>query len=288
MPKEDLFEFEPLADEKVKDDDLFSLDDFSSAPEITEKQISLEKENSFPDDEKIHLKQPKRTSANFEPDMEMILITAQSSMIIEAMKLFSQHDFKSKNTSIFAEAVKGIDLYIKLLQRNPENFHKIMSMLSVDPDCMDVQKISFNLYKNIYGEFPDSDSQRLKSFEILRDKVQTGYYKSLISSSLINIKKFYLLTGSLDSIKINQMLTSNPDILKKEIDCYSRHIAIARELIKSGDYEINKGMKGREINVFIIKASQLLSYYFSKIGDTERSNIYQRLNDNFRKYFIMK
>jgi hypothetical protein len=153
---------------------------------------------------------------------------------------------------------------------------------------MDVQKISFNLYKNIYGEFPDSDSQRLKSFEILRDKVQTGYYKSLISSSLINIKKFYLLTGSLDSIKINQMLTSNPDLLKKEIDCYSRHIAIARELIKSGDYEINKGMKGREINVFIIKASQLLSYYFSKIGDTERSNIYQRLNDNFRKYFIMK
>jgi len=288
MTEKDMFDFDPIPDDKKKDaiDDFFLFDD---APEISEQQVTDEQEQSGTDN-KIYSDSTsqKRTSADFEPDMEMILITAQSSMIIEGMKLISQHDFKSKNTSIFSEAIKGVDLYMKILERNPENFRKTMSMLSTDPDCMDVQKITFNLYKNVYGELPESDSQKLKSFEIIKERLQNGYNKSLIASSLINIKKYYLLSGSLDTIKIDKSLNLNPDIVKKEMNCYARHINIARELIKSGNFEINKGMKGRELNVFIIKSSQLLDYYYTKIGNAEYAGYYQRLNENFKKYFIIR
>lgn len=283
-----MFDFDPIPDEDKKNsvDDFFLFDD---APEINDQQIADEQTHTGPETEILtgNISQ-KRTSADFEPDMELILITAQSSMIIEGMKLISQHDFKSKNTSIFSEAIKGVDLYMKILERNPENFRKTMSMLSTDPDCMDVQKISFNLYKNVYGELPESDSQKLKSFEIIRERLQNGYNKSLIASSLINIKKYYLLSGTLDTIKIDKSLSLNPDVIKKEMHCYARHINIARELIKSGNFEINKGMKGRELNVFIIKSSQLLDYYYTKIGNAEYAGYYQRLNENFKKYFIIR
>lgn len=288
MTDKDLFDFDLPPDDKRKNsvDDFFLFDD---APEINDQQIADEQsQQNFNNGEFTDTISQKRTSADFEPDMELILITAQSSMIIEGMKLISQHDFKSKNTSIFSEAIKGVDLYMKILERNPENFRKTMSMLSSDPDCMDVQKITFNLYKNVYGELPDTDSQKLKGFEIIKERLQNGYYKSLIASSLMNIKKYYLLSGSLDTVKIDKALSVNPDVVKKEMICYIRHINIARELIKSGNFEINKGMKGRELNVFIIKSSQLLDYYFTKLGESEHAAFYQRLNENFKKYFIVR
>lgn len=288
MTDKDMFDFDPIPDDDKKNqsDDFFLFDD---APEVNEEQIADEQSKSGLDDEIFTEKVPqKRTSADFEPDMELILITAQSSMIIEGMKLISLHDFKSKNTSIFSEAIKGVDLYMKILERNPENFRKTMTMLSSDPDCMDVQKITFNLYKNVYGEFPESDSQKLKGFEIVKERLQNGYYKSLIASSLISIKKYYLLSGTLDTVKIDKDLTMTPELLKKEMIYYSRHINIARELIKSGNFEINKGMKGRELNVFIIKSSQLLDYYYTKTGNSEYASFYQRLNENFKKYFIVR
>lgn len=288
MTDKDMFDFDPIPDDEKKNqpDDFFSFDD---APEINEQQIADEQSRPVSDNEvfRENISQ-KRTSADFEPDMEQILVTAQSSMIIEGMKLISQHDFKSKNTGIFSEAIKGVELYMKILERNPENYRKMMTMLSSDADCMDVQKITFNLYKNVYGEFPDSDSQKLNGFELIKERLQNGYNKSLIASSLITIKKYYLLSGSLDTIKIDQTLAASPDNLKKEMNCYTRHINIARELIKSGNYEINKGMKGRELNVFIIKSSQLLEYYYTITGNTEYAAFYQRLNENFKKYFIVR
>jgi len=288
MTDKDIFDFDPIPEDNNKNniDDFFLFDD---APEINEQQIAEEQSQSdIQEDLYEESSSQKRTSADFEPDMELILITAQSSMIIEGMKLISQHDFKSKNTSIFSEAIRGVELYMKILERNPENFRKAMSMLASDQDCMDVQKITFNLYKNVYGEFPDSDSQKLKGFELIRDRLKNGYYKALIASSLINIKKYYLLSGTLDTVKIDKELKTNPDVVKKEMVCYIRHINIARELIKTGNFEINKGMKGRELNVFIIKSSQLLDYYYTKIGDTEKAAFYQRLNDNFKKYFVIR
>jgi hypothetical protein len=230
----------------------------------------------------------RRTSADFSPDMDMLLITAQSSMILEGMKLISKHDFKSSNLSSFSEAVKGVDLYIKIIQRNPENFHKLSSMLVKDAECQEVQKITFNLYKSIYDELPESESQKLRAFQLIKETLQNGYCKSLISLSLIEIKKLYLMTGDPDYSKIDKVIKTSRDQGASFFLKLEKNVDIARKLLKSGNFEINKGMKGREINVFIVKASEILYYYYSETGYQDKSLFYKKLYENFKKYYVIK
>ena len=288
MPGSDNFDFDSLVEFDLSDsnDDFFSLNDKSEKNKTSEIKEKNDKKTENPPEQNPSAQ--KRTSADFSPDMDALLLTAQSSMIIEAMKFISQHDFKSKNISTFSEAIKGIELYIKILERNPENFKKLSAILSTDTDCMDVQRITFNLFRNVSGEMPQSDSQKLKAFEMIKEKLQGAYYKSLISLSIVNIKKYYLLTGSLDTLKIEDELKNNPEKLKNEINSYIRHINIGRHLIKTGNSEINKGMRGKELNTFIVKASYLLHYYFGRTGESEQQSYYARLHDNFKNYFIVK
>ena len=277
----DSFEFD-LFDENEdnnSDKDLFTFN--GTTPETGTKV----KESDIPE---ITETTKRRTSADFSPDMDLLLLTAQSSMILEGMKLVSKHDFKSSNLSSFSEAVKGVDLYIKIIQRNPENYYKLSSLLIKDAECCEVQKITFNLYKSIYDELPENESQKLKAFQLIKETLLNGYCKSLISLSLIEIKKFYLMTGDPDYSKIDKVLKTRSDqgapfFLKLE-----KNIDIARKLLKSGNFESNKGMKGREINVFIVKASEILSYYYSETGNKDKALFYDKLHDNFKKYYVIK
>lgn len=294
MSGSDKFDFDSLMDEELPDsgDDFFL---FDSEPDVKNDKIDSSDTDNFdeellPDED---ISEPdcsaqKRTSADFSPDMDALLLTAQSSMIIEAMKYISQHDFKSKNITVFTEAIKGIDLYMKILERNPENFKKLTSILSSDQDCMDVQNITFNLFRNITGELPQSDTHKLKAFELIKEKLKNAYNKSLITSSIVSIKKFYLLSGSIDMVKIDEALRNDPDSLKVQINTFMKHINIGRQMIKSGNAEIVKGMKGKELNVFIVKAAQLLVYYFGRTGNAEHQLFYSKLHENFKNYFVVR
>jgi len=284
----DSFEFDSINDDDG--DDLSSDKDFilfddnspSSSTQDDDFTVSGDKFKTVPDGAR------KRSSADFSPDMDLLLLTAQSSMILEGMKLISQHDFKSVNVAAFAEALRGIDLYIKIIQRNPATYKKLSSMLSKDIDCMEVQKITFNLYKSVYDELPESDSQKLKAFELIKDTLQNAYCKSTISLSLIEIKKYYLMTGDPDYSKIKNVILTHNDKGAAEFLKLEKHVDMARKLLKTGNFEINKGMKGREINVFIVKASLILSYYYSQTNLGNKSVFYEKLHDNFKKYFVVK
>lgn len=277
MSNSDDFDFDPITDDFDANDSFFTLDESVKKTESPEQ---------FDDDPMTSAS--KRSSADFEPDMDLLLITAQTPMIIEAMKLISQHDFRSKNTVIFSEAIKGIQLYMKILERNPENYRKVSAMLASDPDFRDLLKITSNLFRNIYNELPTSDSHNLKAFELVKDHLDIALKKSLISSSLISLKKYFLLSGSPDMGKIDSAIKETPDKIRYEFTGYGRHVNIARELIKSGNYEINKGMKGKEMNVFIVRATMLLIYYYTQTGETQYASYYQRLHDNFKKYFVIR
>jgi len=291
MSGSDKFDFDSIMDDDLPDtvDDFFQ---FDSEPDNKKETISTDNFNDepFPDEEIVETdcSSQKRTSADFSPDMDALLLTAQSSMIIEAMKQISLHDFKSKNMSVFTEAIKGIELYMKILERNPENFKKLTAILSSDQDCMDVQNITFNLYRNVTGELPQSDAQKLKAFELINERLKNAYNKSLITSSIVSIKKFYLLSGTLDMMKVDDALKNDPEGLKNQIGTFMRHINIGRQMIKSGNAEIVKGMKGKELNVFIVKAAQLLVYYFGRTGDSEHQLFYSKLHENFKKYFVVR
>lgn len=273
----DDFDFDPVSDDFDASDDFFNLDETDQKNDQT-KTLT----------EELPSESIKRSSADFEPDMDLLLISAQTPMIIEAMKLISMHDFKSKNTVIFSEAIKGIELYMKILARNPENYKKVSAMLASDPDFRDFMKITINLFRNIYNEPPATDSQNFKAFELVKDHLDMALKKSLISSSIISIKKYFLLSGTPDVEKIDTAIKETPDRIKSEFAGYGRHVNIARELIKTGNYEINKGMKGKEVNIFIVKATMLLIYYYTQIGEMHYVSYYQKLHDNFKRYFVVR
>jgi len=98
------------------------------------------------------LEPKRRSSKDFNPDMDMLLLTAQSPMIIEGMKSYTKGDFSSSTLSVYTEALKGVSLYIKILDRNPKNYYKLKALIDSDTDCKEVEDIAFNLYKKINSD----------------------------------------------------------------------------------------------------------------------------------------
>ena len=229
-----------------------------------------------------------RSSRDFEPDMDAVLITAQSSMIIEGMKSMTTGQYTSRDLPTYTEAIKGIELYITILARNPNSYHKLSHIISEDIDCREVERLAFQLYKNKHGEEPGTDAHKMMAYELFRDRLKNAYYKSLISATMVGMKKYFLLSGGLDEEKVREMTLRQDNSLKIDIAKISQQINIALKLLKQGNAEINRGMKGRDMNMFIIKASQILQHYYMVLGKKDNAIHFQRIHENYKNYFIVR
>ncbi len=281
----------PDFDDFSLDDDLFKLDDDID----NNKQDSKTTSNSIAEDiadfknEKESFDSPrKRSFRDFQPDMDALLITAQSSMIIEGMKKYTERDFSSNNLPIYLEALNGVNLYIKILDRNPKNYHKLKSVINADPDCQEVEKIAFNLYKKIFGTEPETDQEKLVAFEKFSALFKDAVNRATIATSMKDIKKYFLLSGGLDEIKVSQLVASNNEELKKDISNLQRYIALGLAYIEKGNVEIIKGLRGRDLNNYVVRGSQLLAYYFMLIKNERLADYYARINSIYSKYFVVK
>ncbi|MGB4268274.1 MAG: hypothetical protein WBK20_03740 [Spirochaetota bacterium] len=278
-------------DEFSLDDDLFKLDD-----EIEEKKQNGATKTRKVDEDIEDFKSEnessdsmrKRSSRDFQPDMDALLITAQSSMIIEGMKKYTERDFSSGNLPIYLEALNGVNLYIKILDRNPKNYHKLKAVINADPDCQEVEDIAFNLYKKIFGNEPETDQEKLIAFEKFSALFKDAVNRATIASSMKDIKKYFLLSGGLDEIKVSQLVASNDEELKKDISNLQRYIALGLAYIEKGNVEIIKGLRGRDLNNYVVRGSQLLAYYFTLIKNERLADYYSRINTIYSKYFVVK
>ncbi|PKL40601.1 MAG: hypothetical protein CVV44_03085 [Spirochaetae bacterium HGW-Spirochaetae-1] len=234
------------------------------------------------------IEKKRRSSLDFEPDMDALLLTAQSSMIIEGTKYMGQKLYSHKALPIYTEAIKGIDLYIKILERNPNNYHKLSKMIVQDIDCREVERLAFSIYKAKYNEAPQTDDHKLRAYELFRDRLKIAYFKSLISQTMAGIKKYFLLSGGTDTEKINSLIQNEDITLKSDVARISQHTNLALEMLKHGNAEISGGMKGREMNMFIIRSSELLQYYYTQTGRTQTADYYKRLHTTYSKYFVIR
>jgi hypothetical protein len=296
-----LDEFESLFDEepegapkpaKKEPDDLFTFDEgATSRPVEKAPRDEAPKENSRESRPAAHRTPPpakKRTSEDFQPDMDALVITAQSPLIIEGMKCLTMKDFTANTLQIYSEAMKGAEVFIKILERNPNNYFKLSPVINSDSDCKEIETVAFGLYKAKHHEAPEIDNHILKAYEMLRNRLKIGYNKALVSTSMLAIKKYFHLSGTLDREKISAMVLNNNKELKNDVIKFIQHLNIAVQLMKIGDYEITKGLKGRDINTFVIRTSQLLAYYYLAVGDGNAEEYYRRMHDNYKKYFIIR
>jgi hypothetical protein len=290
---ESLFEDTPVDNKKSKEvDELFTFDEhfpaehIEPAPRARARKAPAKKEAAPPP--KAPPQQKKRSSEDFQPDMDALVITAQSPLIIEGMKCLTMKDFAANTLQIYTESLKGVEVFIKILERNPNNYFKLSTVINSDTDCKEIETVAFRLYKKKFGDTPQTDSHILKSFEMLRNRLKIGYNKALVSTSMLSIKKYYLLSGTLDRERISQMVLNNNKELKTDVIRFIQHLNIAVQLMKIGDYEITKGLRGRDLNTFIIRVSQLLAYFYLAIGDSKAEEYYRRMYENYKKYFVIR
>jgi hypothetical protein len=222
------------------------------------------------------LQRKKRTISDFEPDMDALLLTAQSSMIIEGMQHCNNRNYSSDNLPIFLEALKGIDLYTKILNRNPGNYRKLKTLIDADNDCQQVEKIAFDLYRKEYDTDPDSDRQKLEAFELFRHIFKKAMNKSSISRSMKIIKKYFLLSGGIDIEKIKESAERGDIEIKRDVTSLQQHLRLAIEILKKGDGEITKGLRGRDLNVYITKTSEFLGTYYQILNNAKISDYFFR------------
>ena len=230
----------------------------------------------------------RRSSKDFNPDMDALLLTAQSSMIIEGMKNYTQGNFSSVTPRIYMEALKGVSLYTKILDRNPNNYNKLKELIDSDIDCKEVESIAFNMYKKIHGIEPDSYQEKLAAFERFETLFREAVNKASVSNSMRLLKKYLLMSGSLDEVKMRNCLTSGGADFASDIHNFEQHIKLAHEMVKKGKCEISKGLKGRDINIYIIKTSYLLYFYYTLAGNPDLAEYYGRVHSNYKKYFIIR
>lgn len=294
-----LDEFESLFDEepsgqpgKKEPDDLFTFDEHGheTPEEKKPRQTEPPPRPAADDMPPVRRVQPakRRTSEDFQPDMDALVITAQSPLIIEGMKCLQMKDFTANTLHIYSEAMKGAEVFIKILERNPNNYYKLSPVINSDSDCKEIETVAFALYRAKHHELPDGDTHILKAYEMLRNRLKIGYNKALVSTSMLSIKKYFHLSGTLDQEKISSMVLNNNKELKSDVIKFIQHLNIAVQLMKIGDFEITKGLRGRDINTFVIRTSQLLTYYYLAVGDTKAEDYYRRMHDNYKKYFIIR
>ncbi len=264
-------------------------DEFSFDEEETSGSVDFPEETEIPErNHREETGQRRRSFADFEPDMDALLITAQSSMIIEGMTLYTKKDFSAGTLAIYIEALKGVELYIKILDRNPNNYAKLKKVVDSDTDCQEVERIAFNLYKKLNMETPTTNSDKISAFEILKSLINEAVSKATISHSMKLVKKYYLLSGGLDEIKIKRAMMAHDLEFKKDINSIIQNIKLALDFIKKGNVEIMKGLRGRDLNNYITSASLLLHKYFSLTNNDEAAKFYARIHNTYKNYLIIR
>lgn len=284
-----LFEDKPVDDKPSKEvDELFTFE-AHLPPEKPKTAPPVRKQKApAPSPSRAPQAQKKRTSEDFQPDMDALVITAQSPLILEGVKCLSMKDFGVNTLQIYTEAMKGVEVFIKILERNPNNYFKLAVVINSDTDCKEIEAVAFRLYKMRFRDTPQIDSQILKAYEMLRNRMKIGYNKALVSTSMLSIKKYFHQSGALDQERISQIAASGTKELTNDVLRYAQHLNISMQLMKIGDFEITKGLRGRDLNTFVIRASQFLAAYYLAAGDTKSEEYYRRTHENYKKYFVIR
>ena len=259
----------------------------SDIPDISEPAaVALEKEEPV-----YNAPAPaagRRSAKDFKADMDALLLTAQSSMIIDGLKCYSQKKFSADTYHIYQEALKGVGLYITILNRNPDNYHKLKALIDSDIDCQEVEKTAFNLFKKVNKDLPETDSKKVQAFEMMQKLFHEAVSRSSISNSMSILKQYQLFSGNVNESKILSCIQTEDLEFKTFINNLNQQIKMACEMLKRGNVEISKGLKGKDINIFVIKASELLTYYYHATRNESLHRYYSQMHTNYKKYQIVR
>ena len=161
-------------------------------------------------------------------------------------------------------------------------------MIDLDPDCQQVENFAFDLFLKSSGSIPVTDKEKIRAFELFRRLLLIAKNKSSINKTRKLLKKYSLISGGLDTEKIYNTLQSTDSKDKNDFSLIQTLLKVALKIMKTGDFIISKGMKGKELNIFIIEASELLALYCKLQNNSPAAEYYNKINHHYKKYFMMQ
>jgi hypothetical protein len=231
----------------------------------------------------------RRSSKDFNPDMDILVLTAQSPMITDAIKLFFNSDYSKKSVEIYQEALRGINIYIKILDRNPQNYMKLQSFISTDSDCQEVEKTAFILFEKKYQHIPTDNKEKIISFELLLHLIKNAHARSILFQDIEKIRPFLTLHGTVNKDAINSAFKSSYKSLEAIVESFHNSVIVAKNIVERNQYTSSDIRKERvRISGFLLSSSFFLYHFYSLKGELDLAKKYLLMHETHKKYFISR
>jgi hypothetical protein len=242
----------------------------------------------FPSDDHV-ASGKKRTSKDFNPDMDAIVLTAQSPMITESIQLLSSGDYSQKALGIYKEGQIGIALYIKILDRNPENYKKLQEVICSDGDCLEVENRAFGLFSKKHGHPPVDNREKIIAFEMLNMVIKNALSKAMLQLDMDSLRPYLTLHGTVNADIIRQNFTRARTKLEKMVTTLPSSISIAKKILETGSFTaLNASKEKIRFSTFIMTATSFLYHYYSLKGNLDAAKTYLRMHETHKKYWITR
>lgn len=231
----------------------------------------------------------KRSSKDFNPDMDALLISAQSPMITEALELFLNKDFSSNTIEIYKEALRGISLFIKIIDRNPINYKKLQPSISLDPDCLKVENTAFDLFKKRNNRLPNDNNEKITAYTMLQSLIKNALSRAMLYHDIDTLRQFLSLHGTVKPETISHALAANrPDLLKKA-KSIEDSIMIATNIMQKKSYLQQDDSRDKvRISSFLIAGTSFLYHLYSIDGNLDAAKKYLRMHETHKRYLIVR
>jgi hypothetical protein len=231
----------------------------------------------------------KRTSKDFNPDMDAIVLTAQSPMITESISYLSKGDYSQKALGIYKEGQIGIAVYIKIIDRNPENYKKLQNVINSDKDCQEVENRAFTLFAKKHGHPPVDNREKIVGFEMLNTVIKNALSKAMLQLDMDSLRPFLTLHGTINAEAIRQNFTRANKKLEAIAKTLPASISIAKKILESGSFATANASKEKmRFSTFILTATLFLYNYYSLKGNLDAAKTYLRMHETHKKYWIIR
>jgi hypothetical protein len=231
----------------------------------------------------------KRTSKDFNPDMDAIVLTAQSPMITESILHLSRGDYSQKALGIYKEGQIGIAVYIKILDRNPENYKKLQEVILSDHDCQEVENRAFSLFSKKNGHPPIDNREKIVAFEMLNMIIKNALSKAMLQLDMDSLRPFLTLHGTINANTIKQTFDRSYAKIEKIAVSLPSSLSIAKKILETGSFTaVNASKEKVKFSSFIMTATLFLYHFYSLKGNLDAAKTYLRMHETHKKYWVSR
>jgi hypothetical protein len=232
----------------------------------------------------IDSSQKRRSSKDFNPDMDTLVISAHATFVIEALSLFSKGDFSEKSIAIYSEAQSCMGVLIKILERSPSNNYKLQILFNADAECMEIEKTAFGLFQKKNKVLPKDNGEKILAFQMMQGLFRNGLIRARIAQDIELLRQFCFSRGIINPDLVIRTLNNENNQCAIIVKSLQQTLPQTIHIVNKGIYITSDTTKEKKTYIsFIINSSLFLFHFFNETGAIEECTKYLRIHDTYQK-----